>query len=62
MISFAAQLKRRSPSMSYGHGWILGDNGKRWHPVKEVSSAPQIQATPKRGKSWLSKAIQCLSN
>ncbi|WP_156102791.1 phage filamentation protein Fil family protein [Pantoea rwandensis] len=25
MISFAAQLKRQSPSMSYGHGWILGD-------------------------------------
>ncbi len=34
MISFAAQLKRQSPSMSYGHGWILGENGKRWHPVK----------------------------
>ncbi|WP_395490771.1 phage filamentation protein Fil family protein [Cedecea davisae] len=29
IISFAAQLKRQSPLMSYGHGWILDDNGKR---------------------------------
>ncbi|SFJ86609.1 Protein of unknown function [Candidatus Pantoea symbiotica] len=32
MISFAAHLKRRSPSMSYGDGWIMGENGRRWHP------------------------------
>lgn len=32
MISFAAHLKRQSPSMSYGNGWIMGENGKRWHP------------------------------
>ncbi|WP_312045235.1 phage filamentation protein Fil family protein [Erwinia sp.] len=32
-VSMASLLKRQSPSMSYGHGWIMGENGKRWHPV-----------------------------
>ncbi|MBP2194706.1 phage filamentation protein Fil family protein [Pantoea cypripedii] len=32
MISLAARLKKQSPSMSYGNGWIMGENGKRWHP------------------------------
>ncbi|MGC0876811.1 phage filamentation protein Fil family protein [Pantoea agglomerans] len=27
MISLAARLKRQSPSMSYGHGWIMGESG-----------------------------------
>lgn len=27
MISFAAHLKRQSPSMFYEHGWIIGDKG-----------------------------------
>ncbi|WP_288657472.1 phage filamentation protein Fil family protein [Pantoea sp. UBA6567] len=35
MISFAAHLKRQSPSMSYGNGWIMGENGKRWHPCAD---------------------------
>lgn len=58
MISFAARLKRQSPSMSYGHGWIMGENGKRWHPVL----SQQVQAKQQKGKSWLSKAIQCWVN
>ncbi|MFQ1681372.1 phage filamentation protein Fil family protein [Pantoea dispersa] len=55
MISFAARLKRQSPSMTYGHGWIMGENGKRWHPVL----SHQAQVKEQRGKTWLSKAIQC---
>lgn len=35
MISFAARLTRQSPSPSYGHGWIMGKNGKRWHPCND---------------------------
>ncbi|XXN62800.1 phage filamentation protein Fil family protein [Enterobacter ludwigii] len=35
MISFAAHLKRKNPSMSYGNGWIMGENGKRWHPCTD---------------------------
>lgn len=38
MISFAAHLKRQSPSMSYGNGWIMGENGKRWHPCADQKS------------------------
>ncbi|MGX9359998.1 phage filamentation protein Fil family protein [Pantoea ananatis] len=33
MISLAAKLTHQSPSMSYGHGWIMGENGKRWNPA-----------------------------
>ncbi|WP_293001985.1 phage filamentation protein Fil family protein [Pantoea sp.] len=58
MISFAAHLKRQSPSVSYGNGWIMGENGRRWHPVL----SQQVQAKEKRGKSWLSKEIQCWSS
>ncbi|MGC1002932.1 phage filamentation protein Fil family protein [Pantoea agglomerans] len=58
MISFAAHLKRQSPSMSYGNGWIMGENGRRWHPVL----SQQDQAKKKRGKSWLLRAIQCWSS
>ncbi|MER2549667.1 phage filamentation protein Fil family protein [Klebsiella pneumoniae] len=30
--SFVSLLKKRSPSMHYGHGWIMGSDGQRWHP------------------------------
>lgn len=54
-ISMASLLKRRSPSASYGHGWIMGEDGKRWHPVlSEKQSAVNEQAR-KRGKTWLLK-------
>ena len=36
--SFASLLKRQSPSMSYGHGWIMGDNNHRWHPSRDQSA------------------------
>ena len=58
MISFVSRLKRQSPSMSYGNGWIMGENGKPWHPVLSVSSKSKRES--KRGKTWLSKAIPCL--
>ncbi|EGT0646163.1 DUF2724 domain-containing protein [Cronobacter sakazakii] len=35
--SFASLLKKQSPAMHYGHGWIAGDNGKRWHPCRDQS-------------------------
>ncbi|MBK0000206.1 phage filamentation protein Fil family protein [Erwinia sp. S38] len=31
-VSIAPLLKRQSQSPSYGHGWIMGKDGKRWHP------------------------------
>jgi len=35
--SFASLLVKQSPAMHYGHGWIAGDNGKRWHPCCDQS-------------------------
>ncbi|WP_307745781.1 phage filamentation protein Fil family protein [uncultured Pantoea sp.] len=58
MISLAAHLKRQSPSMSYGNGWIMGENGKRWHPVL----SQQVKTKEQRGTTWLSRAIQCWPN
>lgn len=58
MISLAARLKKQSPSMSYGNGWIMGENGKRWHPVlSRKQSESKIE-----GKSWLLKVMQCWVN
>ena len=48
MISLAARLKRQSPSMSYGHGWIMGENGMRWNPITPSASEVKAQALPKR--------------
>ncbi len=35
--SFASLLIKQSPAMHYGHGWIMGKNGKRWHPNRDQS-------------------------
>lgn len=35
--SFASLLKKQSPGMHYGHGWIAGKDGKRWHPCNSQS-------------------------
>ncbi|WNY81927.1 DUF2724 domain-containing protein [Cronobacter dublinensis] len=36
--SFASLLKKQSPSKHYGHGWIVGKQGKRWHPSRDQSA------------------------
>lgn len=36
--TFASLLVKQSPSMHYGHGWIVGDNGRRWHPSRDQSA------------------------
>ncbi|EEJ3839718.1 DUF2724 domain-containing protein, partial [Salmonella enterica subsp. enterica serovar Apapa] len=35
--SFASLLVKQSPGMHYGHGWIAGKDGKRWHPCHSQS-------------------------
>ena len=35
--SFASLLVKQSPGMHYGHGWIAGKDGKRWHPCRSQS-------------------------
>ena len=32
--SFASLLVKPSPAMHCGHGWIIGQDGKRWHPSR----------------------------
>lgn len=36
--SFASLLTRQSSSPSYGNGWIMGKDGKRWHPSRDQSA------------------------
>lgn len=36
--SFASLLVKQSQSMHYGHGWIAGKDGKRWHPSNDQSA------------------------
>ncbi|WP_071994994.1 phage filamentation protein Fil family protein [Erwinia mallotivora] len=58
--SFASLLTRQSPAMHYGHGWILGKDGKRWCPCRSQAVLLADLSTTKQGKSWLSKALQRL--
>jgi len=61
MISFAARLKKQSPSMSYGHGWIVGLDGKRFRPSHSQSDLLQALTTRKKVNTWQSKG-QILCN
>ncbi|EPY6968845.1 phage filamentation protein Fil family protein [Klebsiella pneumoniae] len=53
--SFASLLKKQSPGMHYGHGWISGKDGKRWHPSSSQADLLAGLSTQKQGESWLSK-------
>lgn len=58
--SFASLLVKQSPSMHYGHGWIAGKNGKRWHPSYSQADLLVGLSTQKQGESWLSKLFSQL--
>lgn len=53
--SFASLLKKQSPGMHYGHGWIADKDGKRWHPSSSQADLLAGLSTQKQGESWLSK-------
>lgn len=53
--SFASLLVKQSPGMHCGHGWIIGKDGKRWHPSHSQADLLAGLATKKQGESWLSK-------
>ncbi|WP_241613098.1 phage filamentation protein Fil family protein [Rosenbergiella epipactidis] len=61
MISFAARLKKQNPSMSYGHGWIIGADGKLFHPSRSQSDLLQALTTRKKVNTWQSK-VKTLCN
>ncbi|MCY0808235.1 phage filamentation protein Fil family protein [Enterobacter cloacae complex sp. 2022EL-00747] len=53
--SFASLLVKQSPGMHCGHGWIIGKDGKRWHPSRSQADLLAGLYTKKQGESWLSK-------
>lgn len=53
--SFASLLVKQSPAMHYGHGWIAGKDGKRWHPSRSQADLLTGLSIQKQGESWLSK-------
>ena len=55
--SFASLLVKQSPGMHYGHGWISGKDGKRWHPCRSQADLLADLSTKKQGESWLSKLL-----
>ncbi|WP_039025452.1 phage filamentation protein Fil family protein [Enterobacter roggenkampii] len=55
--SFASLLVKQSPAMHYGHGWIAGDNGKRWHPCRSQEELLEGLTTTKKVNPWLLKAL-----
>ena len=56
-LSLASLLVKQSPGMHYGHGWIAGKNGKRWHPSRSQADLMAGISTRKQGESWLSKLL-----
>ncbi|HAF2623413.1 TPA: DUF2724 domain-containing protein [Salmonella enterica] len=58
--SFASLLIKQSPAMHYGHGWIMGKDGKRWQPCCSQDELLADLSTTKQGKSWLLKALRRL--
>lgn len=51
--SFASLLVKQISAMPYGHGWIIGADGKRWQPSR--SQADLLADLPSRKKEdlWL---------
>jgi hypothetical protein len=58
--SFASLLVKQSPAMHCGHGWIMGKDGKRWHPNRSQDALLADLSTIQQGKPWLLKVLQRL--
>lgn len=58
--SFASLLVKQSPAMHCGHGWIMGKDGKRWHPYRSQDALLADLSTIQQGKPWLLKVLQRL--
>lgn len=58
--SIASLLVKQSPSVHYGHGWIMGKDGKRWHPCSSQDSLLADLSTTLEGKPWLLKVLRRL--
>ncbi|HDR2890038.1 TPA: DUF2724 domain-containing protein [Enterobacter soli] len=51
--SFASLLVKPSPAMHCGHGWIIGQDGKRWHPSHSQADLLAGLSSRKKRDSWL---------
>lgn len=51
--SFASLLVKQSPAMHCGHGWIIGTDGKRWHPSRSQADLLAGLSSRKKEDSWL---------
>lgn len=60
-ISVAPLLRRQSPSPAYGNGWIMGQNGRRWHPANSQAELLAGLTGNRSKKKWLSKLSSILS-
>ncbi len=58
--SFASLLVKQSQAMHCGHGWIIGKDGKRWHPSRSQDDLLAGLTTSKQGETWLLKALRRL--
>lgn len=58
--SFASLLVKQSPSMHFGHGWIIGEDGKRWHPCSSQSELLNGLSRKKRRSLWPLKVLRQL--
>ncbi|HCW1935782.1 TPA: DUF2724 domain-containing protein, partial [Salmonella enterica subsp. enterica serovar Typhi] len=50
-------LVKQSPAMHCGHGWIMGKDGKRWHPCRSQDALLAELSAKKQGKPWLLKVM-----
>lgn len=51
--SFASLLVKQSPAMHCGHGWIIGTDGKRWHPSRSQADLLAGLSSHEKEDSWL---------
>ncbi|MFW8177626.1 phage filamentation protein Fil family protein, partial [Klebsiella pneumoniae] len=51
----------QSPSPHFGHGWIMGKDGKRWHPCRSQDALLEGLTGNRKRMSWLSKLKISLS-
>lgn len=58
--SLASLLIKQSPAMHCGHGWIMGKDGKRWHPSRSQADLLAGLSSRYKGDSWLSKLYRKL--
>lgn len=57
--SFASLLVKQSPGMHYGHGWIAGKDGKRWHPSRSQADLLAVHSTGARARNSQPHPLRC---